>query len=137
MSKVAVSIDIEAEADRVWALIGGFDSLPQWLPMIRKSSAADGGRVRRLEARNGAIIVERLLRFDEAGRGYSYCHLEAPDPVTDYVGELRVEPLADGNSKVTWSSSFTPAGIPEAEAIAHYERIYGEGLGELKKRLEA
>ncbi|WP_342249138.1 SRPBCC family protein [Sphingomonas sp. OTU376] len=136
MTSASASIEINAPADRVWAVVGGFDGLPEWLDLIRTSRLEDGGRVRRLEAINGAVIVERLLNFDEEARYFRYRHLEAPDPVTGYVGEMAVEPVSATRSKVRWSGSFTPVGIGEAEAIAHFEGIYVTGLEGLKRRIE-
>jgi hypothetical protein len=136
MTRVSSSIEIDASADRVWEIVGGFDCLPQWLGLIRSSKLDDGGRVRRLEAVNGAVIVERMLSFDERGRHFSYCHLEAPDPVTDYVAEMSVEALAGGRSRVTWASTFTPVAVDEGEAIIHFEGIYTIGLAELKRLIE-
>lgn len=119
MAPASSSIEIVASAERVWAIVGGFDNLATWLDIIRSSTLEDGGRVRRREAVNGAVIVERLLSFDDAERRYSYCHVRAPDPVTGYVAEMRVEARPDDRARVTWSSHFTPTIIDEAEAIAH------------------
>jgi len=41
-------------------LIGGFNSLPDWISFIPKSELSEGGRVRRLETGDGAVVVERL-----------------------------------------------------------------------------
>ncbi|CCA90741.1 SRPBCC family protein [Novosphingobium sp. PP1Y] len=136
MTEVSTSIEISASADKVWAIIGGFDNLPQWLNLIRTSTLEDGGRVRRLEAVGGALIVERLLSFDEAERRFSYSHLEAPDPVTDYVSEMRVSPLDEGRCTVVWACRFTPVSVSEAEAIAHFDGIYSVGLHALKALVE-
>jgi hypothetical protein len=136
MTRASCSIEIEASADTVWAIVGGFDYLPKWLSLVRSSQLEDGGRVRRLEAVNGAIIVERLLHFDESERRYAYRHLEAPDPVTDYVAEMSVEVLAAGRSKVTWQSTFAPVAAAEADATGHFEGIYTIGLEALKRLIE-
>ncbi|MEH8952831.1 SRPBCC family protein, partial [Klebsiella pneumoniae] len=37
MATTTVSIEIPASVDQVWQLMGGFDSLPDWLPFIPKS----------------------------------------------------------------------------------------------------
>jgi len=51
MAHAFASTDISASADQVWQLIGGFGSLPDWLPYISKSelSEGDGGRGARVE----------------------------------------------------------------------------------------
>ncbi|WP_408641951.1 SRPBCC family protein, partial [Saccharopolyspora oryzae] len=48
MASTTTSVDIPVPADRVWQLIGGFDSLPDWLPYIPTSELSEGGRVRSL-----------------------------------------------------------------------------------------
>ena len=137
MTKASISIDIEVSAEKAWAVVGGYDNLPQWLTLVEASTLEDGGRVRRLSAIGGAVIVERMLSFDEKRRHFSYCHLEAPDPLTDYVAHMYVEALTPDRSRVTWASSFVPAGIGEAEAVAHVEGIYNDGLASLKRLLES
>ncbi|PTQ07509.1 hypothetical protein CLG96_18055 [Sphingomonas oleivorans] len=136
MASASRSIEIAAPAERVWAVVGGFDNLPLWLKLLTNSSLEDGGRVRRLVAIDGSVIVERLLSFDEVARRYSYSHVEAPDPVTDYVGAMMVEEIDSGRSRVTWSSSFVPAGVTEAEAATQLETVYDQGLTDLKSLIE-
>ena len=67
MAHASAAIDISAPPDRVWHLIGGFGSLPDWLPYITESELCKGGRVRRLANPDGDTIVERLIAFDEKG----------------------------------------------------------------------
>lgn len=43
MATTTVSIEIPASVDQVWQLMGGFDSLPDWLPFIPKSVVSEGG----------------------------------------------------------------------------------------------
>ena len=114
-------------------MIGGFDSLPNWLPYIPKSELSDGGRVRRLANPNGEVIVERLEAFDDGGRSYSYSILQAPFPVAGYLSTLRV--LANGRgSRVEWSGKFTPKGVSEAEASRLFQGIFEDGLKALADR---
>ncbi|AYF86850.1 MULTISPECIES: SRPBCC family protein [unclassified Pseudomonas] len=135
MSNAYASIDLHVSADQVWQLIGGFDSLPDWLPYIPKSALSEGGRIRTLQSIEGKTIIERLLAFSESERSYTYTILQGPAPVRDYQATLRV--LANGHgSKVEWFGSFTPDGISEAEAEAMFEEIYKGGLAALKQTLE-
>lgn len=136
MASASVSIDIAAPADQVWASIGGFDNLPLWLKVVASSTLEDGGRIRRLVTGDGSIIVERLLSFDEAARRFTYEHVTAPDPVTGYVATMTVSETTKDQSRVTWSSSFTPTGLSTAEATAHFEAIYQKGLSDLKMLIE-
>lgn len=138
MAHASSSIDIPAPPDRVWQLIGGFDSLPDWLPYIPESELSEGGRMRRLANPNGEAIVERLIAFDETARSYSYTILQAPFPVTDYLSTLQVTGTHDDmGSRVEWSGRFTPAGVTDAEASRLFQCIYDDGLKALADRYSA
>ena len=65
------SIDIAAPLDQVWQLIGGFNSLPNWLPYIPKSELSEGSRVRHLANRDGQTIVERLEALARSQAGWA------------------------------------------------------------------
>ncbi|QWT21600.1 SRPBCC family protein [Bacillus sp. NP157] len=130
MANASAFVEIPAPPAQVWNLIGGFDSLPDWLPYIPKSQLSDGGRIRTLANPGGEAIVERLMAFDETGRSYSYAILEAPFPVTDYLSTLVVKDAQDGKaSRVEWSGRFTPdKGVSDSEASEIFRKIYEDGL---------
>ena len=131
MATASAFIDIPASADQVWQLIGGFNSLPEWLPFIPKSELSEGGRVRTLQTSDGAVVVERLESFDNAAKTYSYSILQAPFPAKDYLATIRVEPLGEG-ARVTWSGQFTPVGVTEAEVVELFTGIYQGGVEALR-----
>jgi D-threo-aldose 1-dehydrogenase len=128
-AEAAASAEIPASPDQVWQLIGGFDSLPDWLPYIPNSELSEGGRVRRLANPKGDTIVERLVAFDNDARSYSYAILQAPFPVTNYLSTLRVEGTNGGKtSRVEWTGRFTPKGVSDKEASKLFQGIYEDGL---------
>ena len=133
VAQAFASVDIAASPDEVWQLIGGFDSLPNWLPYIPTSELTEGGRVRHLANPKGETIVERLEEFDNAGRSYSYSILQAPFPVTGYLSTLRVQ-ASNGGSRVEWSGRFTPKGVSAAEASGLFQGIFEDGLKALAGR---
>ncbi|WP_444913190.1 SRPBCC family protein [Microbulbifer sp. PAAF003] len=134
MAKASTFTEIQASSDEVWQLIGGFNSLPDWLPYIPKSELGEGGRVRYLENPDGGIIIERLIAFDEKKRSYSYHILQAPFPVADYYSTLRVKDTdTSGVSRVEWFGEFTPVGVSEEEASSLFQEIYENGLSALRK----
>lgn len=137
MSEVNVSITIERPIENVWSLLGGFDFLPRWLDVIASSSLSDGGRMRHLKTADGAIIVERLLTFDEADTTYSYALLEGPSPVINYVGTMSARADGKGATVASWSSTFDVHGADEAETIGHFEALYRAGLERLKVVVES
>lgn len=128
MAEASTSIDLALPADRVWQLIGGFGSLPDWLPYIPTSELSEGGRVRHLANPDGDAIVERLIAFDNAARSYSYAILTAPFPVTDYVSTLQVVDKGGNACRVEWSGRFTPKGVSDQEASKLFQGIYEDGL---------
>ncbi|WP_085687485.1 MULTISPECIES: SRPBCC family protein [unclassified Pseudomonas] len=131
MATASATIDIPASADQVWQLIGGFNTLPDWLPFIPNSELSEGGRVRTLQTADGAVVVERLETFDNAGKTYSYSIVEAPFPATDYLATIRVEAQGQG-AKVTWSGRFTAKGVSDEEVVALFSGIYQGGLEALR-----
>jgi hypothetical protein len=136
MATASAFIDIPASADEVWQLIGGFDTLPNWLPFIPKSELSEGGRVRTLQTADGAVVVERLQTFDNAAKTYSYSIEQAPFPATDYLATLRVEAQGQG-ARVTWSGRFTAKGVTDAEVEALFDGIYKGGLEALRANYPA
>jgi len=136
MATASAFIDIPASADDVWQLIGGFDSLPDWLPFIANSALSEGGRVRRLETADGAVVVERLESFDNGAKTYSYSIEQAPFPATDYLATLRVEAQGQG-ARVTWSGRFTAKGVSDEEVEALFNGIYQGGLEALRANYPA
>lgn len=138
MPTTSASIEVPVSASRVWQLIGGFNSLPDWLPFVPHSELSEGGRVRNLKTIDGETIVERLEAFDEKGRSYSYSFVHAPFPAKDYLATLGVQDIAGKEASVVqWSGSFTPVGVSENEVTELFHGIYVEGLAALKQSLAA
>jgi len=136
MAHTTTSIDIAATPAQVWQLIGGFNSLPDWLPYIPSSTLSDGGRIRHLANPVGDVIVEQLEAYDNAARSYSYSILQASFPVTDYLSTLQVSAIPGSDSaRVTWSGRFTPVGVSEQEVTELFHGIYVAGLEALQQSL--
>lgn len=136
MATASATIDIPASADQVWQLIGGFDTLPDWLPFIPSSELSDGGRVRTLQTADGAVVIERLQTFDNTAKTYSYSIEQAPFPATDYLATIKVEALGQG-ARVTWSGHFTAKGVSDEEVEALFQGIYQGGLEALRANYPA
>ncbi|MFJ1550539.1 SRPBCC family protein [Streptomyces sp. NPDC088246] len=135
MATTTASIDIPLSPDRIRQLIGGFGSLPDWLPYIPTSELSEGGRVRTLANEDG-VIVERLESFDDKARTYSYSILRAPFPAIGYLSTLTVHDVPGRDAaRVEWSGTFIPNAISDDEAIALFHGIYTEGLAALHQTL--
>jgi hypothetical protein len=130
MAQVSMSQELQASAETVWELIGGFNSLPTWHPAVQKSTIeGEGeGQVRTLELAGGATIRERLDGADENARSYTYSIIESPLPVADYVATISVREAGDGACVVDWSSEFNADGVPEPAAVEIIESVYQAGF---------
>jgi hypothetical protein len=136
MPSTTASIEVPFTVEQVWQLIGGFNSLPDWLPFIPHSQLSEGGRVRNLTTVDGQTIVERLQTFDEKTRCYSYSIVQATFPAKDYLATISVQNIVGKSaSLVVWSGRFTPVGVSDEEVTELFHGIYLEGLTALKQSL--
>ncbi|MGG2026941.1 SRPBCC family protein [Gottfriedia sp. S16(2024)] len=137
MANTIVTMEIPANPEKVWQLIGGFNSLPDWLPYIPSSELLEGGRVRSLANPDGDAIVEHLEAFNDKERFYTYSIMKAPFPVTNYQSTIRVQEHSDRNkSIVEWSGSFTPVDVTDEEVINLFHGIYKDGLEALRQAFQ-
>ncbi|WP_374488466.1 SRPBCC family protein [Zoogloea sp.] len=127
---------------KVWKLIGDYNALPAWHPVVASSSISEGkdnvvGAVRSLATQDGAKITEKLTAYQaKAGGGsYSYEFVESPIPVNNYKATLSVKPEGKG-SKVSWVGSFDPKPeVTEAKAKEIIGGIYKAGFEGIRSKL--
>ena len=82
MVDVKTQCDMNISADKVWNLIAGFNTLPDYHGSIAKSELKKGGAERHLtmsDDAGGGIVVERLVRYDDDAREFSYKIIELID----------------------------------------------------------
>ena len=128
MASARATLDLDASPDDVWQLIGGFGSIPDWVPTMSQSKLADGGRVRHLHDPDGHTFVEQLENYERAARRYSYSILQSPFAVTDYLATIVVSSGERGGCHIDWCATFTPLGIGETEAETIFREIFAGGL---------
>jgi hypothetical protein len=133
MARIDMKTDLNVAADEVWKLIGGFNTLPDWHPAIEKSELEEEGNMRRLSLAGGGTVVEKLVKFDDNERVYTYSIIDSPLPVKNYEATIRVKDVGEGHTTVEWSSEFEAEGAAENEAIDIIAGIYQTGFDNLKK----
>lgn len=133
MAKVSMKTDLDVAADQLWAFMGGFNALPDWHPAVDKSELQNEGSLRILSLAGGGEIVEKLEKYDDNERIYSYTITESPLPVKNYYAEIKVIDQGEGKSSVEWSSDFEADGAAENEALDVISDIFQAGLDNLKK----
>ena len=135
---VSKNVTVNASPETTWKMIGNFNHLDVWHPVVVASKLTQGdgksaGAVRLLTLGNGATITEELVSNNNALRIYTYAITASPLPIADYVSTISVSAAADGKSTVTWSSNFDANGVEDAEAIKTISGIYDAGLNSLDK----
>lgn len=146
--KVTETVEIDAPADKVWAVLGNFQDM-SWHPAVTSTEGKGGnevGATRTLTLDGGGQIFEKLNKYDDAGKTLSYEITEVDVkvvPVTNYAAHLTVTPDGD-KSKVEWKSAFyrgyvnndPPPELSDEAAVKAITGIFQSGLEGLKKKLE-
>lgn len=124
---------IDAPIDRVWAVLRDFNSHDRWHPAVARSRMENDlggdvvGGVRRFSLTDGAELREQLLRHSDCEHTLSYCILDSPLPLFDYVATVRLKPVTDGNQTFwDWRSQFR---APQDRA-AELESLVGRQIYE-------
>jgi NADPH:quinone reductase len=140
MVKVRRSTVIDAPVDEVWRILRDFNGHERWHPAIAESRIEDGrqadevGCIRCFRLADGGVLREQLLRLSDRERSFTYCILEAPIPLIDYVASVRLRPVTDGHATFwDWQSSFrAPPGEEETLGRLVGEQIYEAGFDAIK-----
>lgn len=145
MSIAYASTTLEQDVDTVWAVLGDFHGLPDWIGRIRSGEGEDGsgrgpvGSVRVLTLDpDGHIVRERLVRYDEPGRSYSYeFDGPMPFPTGAYRGTVRVRPITDiDGTFVEWYGEFDCDPAVIGELTTTFTGIYAAFLDDLRTHLK-
>ena len=135
MLSAEASASYRATPAQVWALVGQFGSLA-WHPAVASTVLAPDLQ-RTVTTRDGAVLVEALLAFDDAARSLRYRIIDSPLPVAGYVSTLSVT-ADNGGARVTWRSEFQRKpglALSDAEVCAPVVGIYRAGLDGLRVAL--
>ena len=143
--KVERSTIIEAPVERVWSVLRDFNGHDRWHPAVRESriegraSADRIGAVRRFKLRDGAELREQLLALSDSEKSFSYCLLDTPIPLLNYVAHVLLLRVTDGEHTFwRWTSEFdAPGGQGERLARMVGEDIYARGFEAIRKHIGA
>jgi len=134
--KVVRSTIIDAPVDQLWAIVRDFNAHDQYHPIVATSQIERGhpvdkvGCVRRFFLADGSELREQLISLSDLEMSYSYCLLDTPIPLFNYVAHIRLLPVTDGNRSFWhWESRFTtPPGREEELAQKVGEDVYVAGM---------
>lgn len=150
--KIVETVEIDKPVDKVWAVIGDFDALAKWHPVIASSVADKGnseGSVRHLvlKAPGDPSFDEVLDKYDASAHSYKY---EIPKvdpkllPVNNYTSTISVHDNGKGGSTVEWKGAFyrgymlndPPPELNDEASVKAVRGVYRAGLDNLKKLVE-
>lgn len=139
MVRIHTSSMIDTPIEALWARIRDFNALPQWYPGIMDSRIEDQlpadriGCIRNFHASDGSLFRERLLTLSDQDHTCVYEMLESPMGVTNYVAQLKLTAVADGNrSLAEWSAQFNCAPDSTVELKHTIEGVFQAGFEALK-----
>ncbi|MDE2577378.1 MAG: SRPBCC family protein [Hyphomicrobiales bacterium] len=148
--KATETIDVNAPADKVWAIIGNFQDM-SWLPVVEKTTGTDGNTPekakRTLTLKGGPTVDEELTKYDATGKTYSY-RIDKVDvkvlPVNNYSSTISVTPVDASHSKVEWRAAFyrgdplndPPPALNDEAAMKAVTGLYKTGLAAIKAKAE-
>ncbi len=144
MVKVKRSTIIAHPTDTVWAVIRDFNGHDQWHPavaesQIERSRESDRvGCVRKFVLQDGSELREQLLALSDVEQSFSYCLLDTPIPLFNYVAHVRLFPVTDDDTTFwEWESTFNTIDNREQELHDMVASdIYDAGFNSIRAFLE-
>lgn len=145
MIKVRRSTVIDAPVSAVWEILRDFNGHDQWHPAVAASTLEEAtrsdeiGAVRHFQLTTGERLREKLLSLSDRHHSFRYAIVDSEIPLHDYVAEVQLKPVTDGDRTFwTWSSRFnTPAGQEDELARVVAENVYEAGFEAVRSRVES
>ena len=109
-------------ADRpVWEVLRDFNGHDRWHPAVATSMIERGRRPTRSAAsaasrsQDGSELREQLLTLSDLEQTFSYCLLDTPIPLFNYVAHVRLLPVTDGD-RTFWTGTAASRRRPAKSA---------------------
>jgi mxaD protein len=131
MPRITQAAIVRSDSETLWKEIGGFGSVGEWHPMLQSVGVfGEGtGATRVARAKGGGGQVERLQTLDPIQHVYRYTIEQSSLPVSDYVGELRVDPTGEPRrSNVVWSAEFGLTSEGDGRTIEAVRKFLQAGV---------
>ncbi|WP_168879849.1 SRPBCC family protein [Rhizobium sp. P28RR-XV] len=143
MVKVIRSTILPAPIEEVWNVLRDFNGQYRWHPAFAKSETERGrdarqvGSIRKLTLVDGSELREQLLTLSEPDTAYSYCLLDTPVPLFNYVSHVRLIPVTDVDHTF-WQCEGrfdTTSDQQEAMSLLVGTDIYEAGFGAIRAHM--
>lgn len=143
MITVQRSTVIDAPINEVWELLRDFNGHDSWHPAVA-SSVLDNekrtdqiGAIRNFQLTSGERLREQLLSMSDKEHSFRYAIVESEVPLKNYVAEVSLKPVTDGNGTYwNWLSKFeAPRGQEKELAALVAEGVYENGFDAIRSRV--
>ena len=113
MATIIKEIELEASADKAWAMLRDFGNAHLAFPGVLTASRLDGD-VRSVTFANGHFVRERIVTIDDARRRLAYGVIEGR--FSHHSSSIKVIEAGPQNCRVIWTSDFLPDEAAEIVA---------------------
>jgi uncharacterized protein YndB with AHSA1/START domain len=130
---VSKTLELPANAEDVWAIVGDFNGLARWNAGVTRSDLSHQGQRRTLTLKAGGTVVEDLVEYDWAARRCSYRIVESAVPVVQHKATLFVVDRGPGRATVHWTCEFYPKDVDVETVTAIFSAVFDRGLNQLEQ----
>lgn len=127
MARVYISAVMDIPLAEAWGVLRDFNALPVYHPFFAKSVIEGGlpsdqiGCVRDFSTHEGGRIREELLTLSDREHVCCYRILEATLPVQNYVAEMRLKTITEGNQ--TFGEWWAEYDVAPADAESVHQTV--------------
>jgi hypothetical protein len=138
-SGIGVTAVYQVSAAELWKTVDFHQPSETIMPPIASSQrTGEGLGATKVNTLQGGGDVHLLLTYyAPEDHALNYTIQSSPLPVKNYVGEVRVRPLGENRSELSWRGVYDPDGVSQAEADeilgGFYEAIAAK-IGEIHSR---
>ncbi|MHC8356460.1 SRPBCC family protein [Pseudomonas sp. LB3P81] len=108
---VVASVDVPAEAAKVWAVVGNFAGFDQFIPALSHIEMTGEGvsSLRKKFFKDGNLVVEQLNSRDDEALSMTWTTIYNTLGVANLWAAMTVESFGESKSRVTWTIVAEPA----------------------------
>ena len=143
MAKAYYSTVFETPAPDIWKIVRDFNNYPVWVAGAGESRIEDGKTGDTVGAVRSVLYQERRIRqrslaLSDLEQSCTYCLLDTPIPLFNYVAHVRLLPVTDGDRTFWhWECRFTTR-VGDEQRLTEMvgEQIYQAGFDAVRKHLQ-
>lgn len=136
---IDMEIDIDKPADEVWAKVGDYCAISDWLGLDCEITSGDGG-MGSVRSLLGGRIIEILVAQTELSYGYTQPAVEGQF-YNLYHGFMEAKPVTPTTSKMLYTLIYDVSNLPDQAAkdadIERRRTMFTNALSTMKEAAEA